>query len=111
MNFLILYGTTEGQTRKIAGFVGERIRAGGHTTLIMDATDNEAGYLKLGEFDMAIDDFTAALKINPKIANALYGRSLAKRKKGDESGADSDLAAAKAVYTGIVAEFWHYGIE
>jgi hypothetical protein len=36
---------------------------------------------------------------------------LAKRKKGDESGADSDIAAAKAVYTGIVAEFWHYGIE
>jgi hypothetical protein len=36
---------------------------------------------------------------------------LAKRKKGDESGADSDLAAARAVYAGIAAEFWHYGIE
>lgn len=54
MNFLILYGTTEGQTRKIAGFVGERIRADGHTTLIMDATDAEVGYLKLGEFDGVI---------------------------------------------------------
>ena len=60
---------------------------------------------------MAIDDFTAALNANPKIANALYGRGLAKRKKGDESGADSDFAAARAVFSGIAAEFWHYGIE
>ena len=60
---------------------------------------------------MAIDDFTAALNANPKIANALYGRGLAKRKKGDESGADSDLAAARAVYADIAAEFWHYGID
>jgi hypothetical protein len=36
---------------------------------------------------------------------------LAKRKKGDESGADSDLAAAKAVYSDIAAEFWHYGVD
>ena len=45
------------------------------------------------------------------MANALYGRGLAKRKKGDESGADSDLAAARVVYTGIATEFRHYGIE
>ena len=58
-------------------------------------------YLKLGELDLAIDDFTAALTANPKIANAFYGRGLAKRKKGDESGADSDFVAAKAVFSGI----------
>ena len=68
-------------------------------------------YLKLGELDLAIDDFTAALKANPKIANALYGRGLAKRKKGDDSGADGDLAAARAVYADISDEFRTYGIE
>jgi hypothetical protein len=36
---------------------------------------------------------------------------LAKRKQGDASGADSDLAAARAVYADIAKEFWHYGIE
>ena len=51
MNFLILYGTTEGQTRKIADFVGERVRIHGHTTTIIDATNDEAGRLKLREFD------------------------------------------------------------
>jgi menaquinone-dependent protoporphyrinogen oxidase len=54
MNFLILYGTTEGQTRKIAGFVGERVRERGHTTTVMDATDGEAGYLRLSDFDGVI---------------------------------------------------------
>jgi tetratricopeptide (TPR) repeat protein len=68
-------------------------------------------YLKLRELDLAIDDFTAALTANPKIANALYGRGLAKRKKGDESGAESDLVAARAVYADIAKEFWHYGID
>jgi len=36
---------------------------------------------------------------------------LAKRKKGDESGADSDLAAARAVYADIAEEFAQYGVE
>jgi menaquinone-dependent protoporphyrinogen oxidase len=54
MNILILYGTTEGQTRKVAGFVGERIRSHGCTTTIMNAADTEAGYLKLREFDGVI---------------------------------------------------------
>ena len=34
-----------------------------------------------------------------------------RRKKGDDSGADGDLAAAKAIFAGIAGEFWHYGID
>lgn len=54
MNFLIVYGTTEGQTRKIATFVAERIRSRGHTTTIADATDTETDYLKLRGYDGVI---------------------------------------------------------
>ena len=68
-------------------------------------------YLKLGQFDAAIDGFTLALGVDPKLANSLYGRGIAKRKKGDESGAESDMAAARAIKADISEEFRHYGIE
>jgi menaquinone-dependent protoporphyrinogen oxidase len=37
MRILLLYGTSEGQTRKIAGFVGERLAGLGHRVVIMNA--------------------------------------------------------------------------
>lgn len=54
MNFLILYGISEGQTGKIATFFGERTRSHGHTTTILDATNPEVDYLKLHNFDGVI---------------------------------------------------------
>ena len=68
-------------------------------------------HLKLGEFDAAIDGFTVALGADPRLANSLYGRGIAKRKKGDESGAQSDIAAARAIKADIADEFRAYGIE
>lgn len=38
MHILILYGTVEGQTRKIAHYVSDHIQKLGHTVEIMDAT-------------------------------------------------------------------------
>ena len=43
---------------------------------------------------------TWALKLNPKLAGALYGRGLAKQKKGDAT-AEADIAAAKAIQSDI----------
>ena len=37
MRVLIVFGTTEGQTAKIAGFVADRLRAKGHDALLIDA--------------------------------------------------------------------------
>lgn len=54
MNFLIVYGTTEGQTRKISEFAGERIKSGGHSVTIVDATSDAARDLKLRGFDGVI---------------------------------------------------------
>jgi hypothetical protein len=51
------------------------------------------------------------LKVDPRMALSLYGRGLAKRKQGDASGAESDIAAAKAINAGVADEFRHFGIE
>jgi len=68
-------------------------------------------YLKMGEFDKAIADYDAAFKSDPKLAGSLYGRGLAKRKKGDDAGADLDIAAAKALRPTIADDFARYGVD
>jgi len=54
-------------------------------------------YLRLGAFDKAIADFDAALRLNPGLANSLYGRGVAKIKKGEQTSGNTDLVAAKAI--------------
>jgi menaquinone-dependent protoporphyrinogen oxidase len=44
MHIVIVYGTTEGQTRKIASFVTERLRSAGHAVEIHDAADLPRDY-------------------------------------------------------------------
>ena len=53
MRLLIVYGTTEGQTRKIVRFVAEHVEAAGHVATVMDATDAQGG-LDLSGYDAAI---------------------------------------------------------
>lgn len=68
-------------------------------------------YLKRGEFDRAIADYEAGLRLDPpNKADFLYGRGLAKTKKGDASGA-ADIAAAKAVHPSIAEDFAKYGVK
>jgi tetratricopeptide (TPR) repeat protein len=69
-------------------------------------------YLKLEDFDHALADYEAALRVNPSRARArsLYGRGLAKQGKGDISGA-YDLAAALELDPGIAEEFAGYGVR
>jgi tetratricopeptide (TPR) repeat protein len=68
-------------------------------------------YLRLGKFDEAITDYNAALKSNPKLASALYGRGLAKQKKGDTAGGQIDMATANLVQSDIADEFAGYGVK
>ncbi len=44
MRLLILFATTEGQTRKIAHFVAERVEAAGHMAIVVDATEVPADF-------------------------------------------------------------------
>lgn len=53
MKALVLYGTTEGQTQKIAGFVADRLRQLGDDVTLMDASTVEWDFW-LGAFDAAI---------------------------------------------------------
>ena len=68
-------------------------------------------HLKSGEFDRAIADYEAGLRLDPpNKADFLYGRGLAKTKKGDASGA-ADIAAAKAIHPSIAEDFAKYGVK
>ena len=50
MKILILYGTTEGQTRKIAGFITERVSKQGHEAMAFDAS-HVPGLIDIHDFD------------------------------------------------------------
>jgi tetratricopeptide (TPR) repeat protein len=66
--------------------------------------------LKIGAFDPAIADYAAAIATNPKDADSLYGRGMAKLKSGDKSGGEADIAAAKAIQPDIADVYADYGI-
>ena len=69
------------------------------------AVGTRASPVKLGRLDEAIADYDAALKLYAKGPTALYGRGVAKRKKGDVAGGDADIAAAKAIKPDVAD--WH----
>jgi hypothetical protein len=65
----------------------------------------------MGQFESAINDYSSALRIEPSLASALYGRGLARIKKGDSTGGKTDLAAAEKLERKIVEDFSHYGVQ
>ncbi|MFZ3360460.1 MAG: hypothetical protein WA177_17040, partial [Xanthobacteraceae bacterium] len=67
--------------------------------------------LKLGAYDMAIADYSAAVAQNAQDADSIYGRGMAKLKKGDTAGGDADMAAAKAIDPTIADTYIGYGVS
>jgi tetratricopeptide (TPR) repeat protein len=67
-------------------------------------------YLKMAKFDEALSDFDAAVRLSPQRPFALYGRGIAKLRKGDDSG-HADIAAAKAISPPIDDYFARSGIR
>ena len=67
-------------------------------------------FLKLTQFDAAVSDYDAALRVNPKRAFALYGRGLARLKNADASG-EADIAEAKVLQADIAEEYARYGVQ
>jgi hypothetical protein len=65
----------------------------------------------MGEWDSAIGDYSSALQLDPTLASSLYGRGLAKLKKGDITGGNADVAAATRIDSKIVEDFAHYGVQ
>ena len=77
------------------------------------ATLNSRGFtcLKLGRFDAAIAEYDAALRIFPEYTLSLFGRGVARRKKGDLAGGNADIAAAKAIQSDIAEELAVFGLK
>jgi tetratricopeptide (TPR) repeat protein len=67
-------------------------------------------HLKAGRYDQAIDDYNQALEILSN-AETLFGRGVAKQKKGDAAGGQADILAAKALDPNIVEKFGRFGIK
>jgi tetratricopeptide (TPR) repeat protein len=65
--------------------------------------------LKAGRYDEAVQDYTVALEILSN-AESLYGRGVAKLKKGDNMGAKVDMAAARSLDSEIGETFKHFGV-
>jgi hypothetical protein len=57
--------------------------------------------LRLSRLDDAVADYSEALRSKPKQAGSLYGRGLAKLKKGDAAGSEADIAGARAIQADV----------
>ena len=66
--------------------------------------------LRLARYDDAITAYDAALRIRPKNADSLYGRGIAKRRRGDIDAGAADIKAALAADADIAATFANYGV-
>src|SRR6185437_3690968 len=65
--------------------------------------------LRMGDFDHAISDFDASLKLNPKNPWSLWGRGQAEQHKQKSRAAQQDLAAAAALRPHIAEQFQTHG--
>ena len=63
-----------------------------------------------GDHDRAIADYDAVLKLQPRRAWALYGRGLARQRKGLKAEGDADIAAAVAIDKALPARWKALGV-
>ncbi len=66
--------------------------------------------LRLGQYDAAITDYDAVLAKEPKLSASLYGRGIAKLRKGMKAEGNADLTAARTVFATIDDTFKEYGV-
>lgn len=69
-----------------------------------------AAYMRMGQFQKAIEDLDAAWR-RGRFINSLYAKGWAKRKTGDISGGDADIAAARAQHPDTADWDKYYGIQ
>lgn len=79
-------------------------------TSAITMSDRGLIYLRLGKSDDALADFAAALKRQPRLPVALYGRGLAEEKKGLKAQGQADLAAAASLRPGLPKRLASFGL-
>jgi tetratricopeptide (TPR) repeat protein len=67
--------------------------------------------LRLERYGDSIAAYDAALKVSPTQAMSLYGRGVAKHRKGDSSGGDADIRAAVDLNAHVARRFADFGIK
>jgi len=67
--------------------------------------------LRLGRLDDAIKDYDRAIARVPGQSASLYGRAIARARKGDRRKSDADAASATKLAPDIRAEFEGYGVK
>ena len=65
----------------------------------------------MGQLKDAIIDYDAALKLDPKMPGALFGRGVAKLMNGETAASIANIEAAKALKPTIAEEFARYGVR
>lgn len=68
-------------------------------------------YLRLERWPEAIRDFGAILAAEPRRADALFGRGIARLRSGDRTRGTADLAAARRYGFDVAAQFERVGIK
>ncbi len=69
MKILLVYGTTEGHTRKVASFVADRLSGRGHAVVLADANEVPAS-LDVGRFDAVL--IAASVHVGPSQASVTH---------------------------------------
>lgn len=64
-----------------------------------------------GEFDLALTDYNAALRLFPRSASTLFMRGIVKRRMGDVAAGDTDIARALKIDQKISEVWKRRGIE
>ena len=67
--------------------------------------------LRMARFEESIAEYDRALTIDPTLSASLYGRGIAKHRKGDKSGGDADIEVALKAYPELADEFEEYGVQ
>ena len=70
----------------------------------------EVSYMK-GDNNRAIASYDESLQVKPNEARPLYGRGSAKLKRGDHTGGNADIAAAKAIQADIADQAARHGVK
>jgi len=67
-------------------------------------------HFRRGDFQVAIDGYTAALARNPKLAASMFMRGVSKLRAGDADGGQADIDAAEQLDSAVAGEFASYGV-
>jgi len=68
-------------------------------------------YLKMGNFEKAIADYDQSIVLGGERAGSLYGRGIARLRKGDAEGGNQDIMVAMKKKPDIAEEYRGYGVQ